>query len=248
MKKVIISTLFIVTGLISQNNCFAQTLNNGIDSLSYSIGVLMGENTNYGIEQMASQSKITPNLDVLISGFEQAVRKSGTFISKETANEYISKFMTQIQEKAISKNKEEGKAFLAENKKKKGVKETPSGLQYLVLTDKKGEKPTVESDVTVNYKGYLLDETVFDSSYDRGEPATFKLNQVIPGWTEGVQLMSPGAKYRFWVPSDLAYGDRGASAQIEGGRLLVFDIELISINKENVDSNPAIGTRTVPAE
>ncbi len=237
MKKLIIPILFVAIGLASKNNCFAQTLNNGIDSLSYSIGVLMGENTNYGIEQMASQSKITPNLDVLISAFEQSVRKSGTSLSREQAGEYINNYMTQIQEKSLSKNKEEGKAFLAENKKKKGVKETPSGIQYMVLTDTKGQKPTAESDVTVNYKGYLLDETVFDSSYDRGEPATFKLNQVIPGWTEGVQLMSPGAKYRFWIPSDLGYGDRGASAQIEGGKLLVFDIELISINKDSNDTN-----------
>jgi len=126
-------------------------------------------------------------------------------------------------------NREMGEAFLASNGKKEGVKTTASGLQYKVLTNGSGQKPAATDQVEVHYHGTLLDGTVFDSSVDRNKTATFGLNQVIPGWTEGLQLMGKGAKYRFWLPSNLAYGERGSGANIGPGATLVFDVELIDI-------------------
>lgn len=125
------------------------------------------------------------------------------------------------------RNLEKGKEFLAENGKRPEVTTTESGLQYEVLTQGDGPKPTADQTVTVHYVGKLLDGTVFDSSVDRGEPATFGLRQVIPGWTEGVQLMSRGSKYRFYIPSSLAYGERGAGRDIGPNETLIFDVELL---------------------
>ena len=130
-----------------------------------------------------------------------------------------------------SENRQAGIAFLAENSQKEGVTTTASGLQYKVLTKGEGSvHPTRESNVTVNYHGTLINGTIFDSSLDRGEPVTFDLDKVIPGWIEGVELMVSGDKYRFFIPSDLAYKDR-AIGKIPAGSLLIFDIELISINE-----------------
>ena len=125
-------------------------------------------------------------------------------------------------------NKEEGLAFLAKNGARAEVMTTESGLQYEVLSAGEGSKPTAQSTVTVHYEGKLLNGTKFDSSVDRGEPMTFGLNRVIKGWTEGVQLMSPGSKYRFYVPQELGYGSRGAGGAIPPYSALVFDIELLS--------------------
>lgn len=133
------------------------------------------------------------------------------------------------QTAASSKNLAEGQAFLRENRGKAGVQTTPTGLQYQVITQGAGPKPTAASMVKVHYEGTLLDGTVFDSSIQRGEPAQFGLGQVIPGWTEGVQLMSVGSKYRFWVPSALAYGERGTPGPIGPNQTLVFEVELLEI-------------------
>lgn len=126
-------------------------------------------------------------------------------------------------------NKAAGIAFLAENAKKTGVVTTASGLQYEVLTEGSGASPSATDSVTVHYRGTTIDGTEFDSSYSRGAPATFPLNRVIAGWTEGVQLMKEGAKYRFYIPSDLAYGPRGAGQAIGPNSTLIFDIELIKV-------------------
>jgi len=148
----------------------------------------------------------------------------------------VEKFTTTMQGKSLEKAAIEGKAnlaagaaFLAENGKSDGIKTTASGLQYKVLTSGSGNKPAATDKVEVHYEGKLLDGTVFDSSIKRGEPVTFGLNQVIPGWTEGVQLMAKGAKYRFWIPGDLAYGERGSPPNIGPNATLVFDVELIDI-------------------
>ena len=130
-----------------------------------------------------------------------------------------------------TKNKAEGDKFLAANKTKPGVKTTASGLQYSVVKEGTGKKPTAESTVKVHYTGTLLDGTKFDSSVDRGEPAQFPLNGVIAGWTEGLQLMSVGSKYKFFIPYDLAYGERGAGADIKPYSALVFEVELLEILK-----------------
>ena len=128
-------------------------------------------------------------------------------------------------------NQKEGEAFLAANAKKPGVKILPSGLQYLVVKEGKGKQPASTDSVTVHYKGTLINGTEFDSSYRRGQPATFPLNRVIPGWTEGVQLMKEGATYRFFIPPQLAYGARGAGGVIGPNATLIFDVELISVQK-----------------
>jgi FKBP-type peptidyl-prolyl cis-trans isomerase len=127
-------------------------------------------------------------------------------------------------------NKAAGEKFLAENGKKPTIKTTASGLQYEVITEGKGKKPIATDNVTVHYKGTTIDSKEFDSSYSRGEPASFPLNGVIPGWTEGVQLMAEGSKYKFYIPSNLAYGENGAGGAIGPNETLIFEVELIKIN------------------
>ena len=130
----------------------------------------------------------------------------------------------------MNNNKAEGEAFLAQNAAKSGVTTLPSGLQYEILTQGTGSKPTLKSSVTTHYHGTLINGTVFDSSYQRGQPATFPVNGVIAGWTEALQLMAEGSKYRLYIPSDLAYGKRGAGRDIPGDTALIFDVELIKVN------------------
>ena len=131
---------------------------------------------------------------------------------------------------SVNNNKAEGEAFLAQNAAKAGVATLPSGLQYEVLTEGGGKKPSLGSSVTTHYHGTLINGTVFDSSYQRGEPATFPVNGVIAGWTEALQLMGEGAKYRLYIPSELAYGKRGAGRDIPGDTALIFDVELLKVN------------------
>ena len=131
---------------------------------------------------------------------------------------------------SMNDNKTEGEAFLAENSRKPGITTLPSGLQYEVLTEGSGQKPGLGSSVTTHYHGTLINGTVFDSSYQRGQPATFPVNGVIAGWTEALQLMGEGAKYRLYIPSDLAYGKRGAGRDIPGDTALIFDVELLKVN------------------
>ncbi|MBU6121713.1 FKBP-type peptidyl-prolyl cis-trans isomerase [Hymenobacter siberiensis] len=131
---------------------------------------------------------------------------------------------------SMNNNKAEGEAFLAENASKAGVTTLPSGLQYEVITQGTGAKPSLKSSVTTHYHGTLINGTVFDSSYQRGQPATFPVNGVIAGWTEALQLMPEGSKYRLYIPSDLAYGKRGAGRDIPGDTALIFDVELLKVN------------------
>jgi FKBP-type peptidyl-prolyl cis-trans isomerase FklB len=140
------------------------------------------------------------------------------------------KLMAEMEVLA-AKNKADGEAFLAENAKQEGVVVTSSGLQYKVLEPGEGDAPTPADTVTVNYRGTLVDGTQFDSSYDRGQPATFPVQGVIPGWTEALQLMKPGSKYQLAIPAELAYGERGAGQTIGPNSTLLFDVELISVEK-----------------
>lgn len=167
----------------------------------------------------------------------KAVFEGGELAVKpEEAQKLINEYLASLQEKASklaeeagAKAKEEGKKFLEENGKKEGVHTTASGLQYRIIKDGEGKSPKATDSVTVHYTGRLLSGKVFDSSVSRGEPATFPLNRVIPGWTEGLQLMKEGGKFEFYIPSDLAYGPHGAGADIPPHSTLVFEVELIKV-------------------
>ncbi len=188
---------------------------------SYALGMLMAANIK--------SAGIEIDLDAYMAGFQDILRGSKTRLSQAQAQAAIQMAVEAAQARRASENIATGQAFLASNKARSGVKVTASGLQYEVLTLGTGPMPKASDTVTVNYEGRLLDGTVFDSSYARNESATFGLSQVIRGWTEGVQLMPVGSKYRFFIPSDLAYGPQGAGEQIAPNSALVFDVELISI-------------------
>ena len=217
----LIIALFIINTISKNMN--AQKLNDEVDSVSYSLGVNIGEN-------IKSQF---PDIDLknFESGIEDVlIEKKQPKIEGQDAQKVIQEYFTKQQAKASEGKIEEGKAFLAENGKREEVITLESGLQYEIITSAEGPKPTLNDQVTTHYHGTLLDGTVFDSSVDRGQPATFPVSGVIKGWTEALQLMSVGAKWRLYVPYDLAYGERGASAQIGPYTTLIFDVELLKIN------------------
>lgn len=171
-------------------------------------------------------------LPVLMQGLDAALGKGPTLLSDDQARATLQAFASQRQATSAQRNREDAAAFLLKNKTQKGVVTTSSGLQYMVLRQGSGERPTAASTVSVNYEGKLLDGTVFDSSYRRGEPVQFALGSVIPGWTEGLQLMPVGSKYRFWIPSQLGYGPNGApQGGIGPDAMLTFDVELLGIVK-----------------
>ena len=158
------------------------------------------------------------------------MKGDSALMKPEAAAEYFKAYIAKAQGVEQAKKKVEGQQFLAENMTKEGVKTTASGLQYQILTPAEGPKPRAVDSVKVHYTGYLINGTKFDSSIDRGQPITFPLNQVIPGWTEGVQLMSVGSKYKFFVPYTLGYGEQGAgNGQIPGFSTLIFEVELLGI-------------------
>jgi FKBP-type peptidyl-prolyl cis-trans isomerase len=194
-----------------------------IDSLSYAIGMLDG---NFFKQQGIAQV----NSAALGRGFSD-VLKGQTILTPEQADMVIRGQLQQLGRRKIQPNIDACNGFLAQNVKKPGVKTTPSGLQYEVIREGTGPSPADTNTVKVHYVGTLLDGTPFDSSRDRGEPATFPLNGVIRGWTEGVQLMKTGSLYRFWIPYTLGYGEQGAGDKIPGGSLLIFEVELLEIVK-----------------
>jgi FKBP-type peptidyl-prolyl cis-trans isomerase FkpA/FKBP-type peptidyl-prolyl cis-trans isomerase FklB len=182
----------------------------------------MNADVDLGAFMLAIQDQLEGNEPLLEASEAEAIRMQFMQQAREQQ-------MQEMQNMAQD-NLQEGMSFLEENKKRPEVETTESGLQYMVLEEGDGPKPEASDQVTVHYRGTLIDGNEFDSSYSRGEPATFPLDGVIPGWTEGVQLMSVGSKYRFFVPPDLAYGERGAGPMIGPNATLIFDVELISIN------------------
>lgn len=200
-----------------------------LESLSYALGLSMGNNfKSSGIEEM--------NIKEFAEGVAAVFEGTQPKMSYDEAKNVIREFFTALEEKqnaAAAKmgevNKAAGEAFLAENAKRPEVKTTESGLQYEVITEGNGDKPAANDTVVVHYTGTLIDGTVFDSSVERGTPATFGVTQVIPGWVEALQLMQVGAKWRLYIPSDLAYGPRGAGGAIGPNSTLIFDVELLQI-------------------
>jgi FKBP-type peptidyl-prolyl cis-trans isomerase FkpA/FKBP-type peptidyl-prolyl cis-trans isomerase FklB len=214
MKKasVFVAAMAVAVG-VSATSCDSKksaNLKSAIDSASYAIGVSTGAGYKENLKTLPDSA----NVDALIAGFTEALKGQKTSMTPEAAQAFLQTYFMEASAKQATKAKEEGDKFLAENKTKEGVITTESGLQYKVVTEGKGVKPTAEDKVKVHYKGTLLDGKVFDSSIERGEPAEFGVGQVIKGWTEGLQLMPVGSKYTFWVPSELAYGERGAGQDI----------------------------------
>ncbi len=193
-----------------------------MDKLSYAFGMVIGQNLKgLGVSNLDSND-FAKAVNDTIAGATPA-------LTPAEAQQMVTSFLQKQQEAAGQAAREAGEAFLAANAAKEGVTVLPSGLQYTVLQEGSGKRPKATDRVKCHYEGTLTDGTVFDSSYRRGEPAVFPLNGVIAGWTEGVQLMGEGAKYRFFIPYNLAYGERGAGETIPPYSALVFDVELIEV-------------------
>ncbi|WP_231464240.1 MULTISPECIES: FKBP-type peptidyl-prolyl cis-trans isomerase [unclassified Pedobacter] len=199
------------------------SLKSSLDSTSYAFGTSIGAS-------LKTTGLSTLNYDVLLKGLKDAFTDGKVILDQQQAQQAISNALNNANKGKFAGKISEGKAFLEQNKKRTGVQTTASGLQYEVLRAGNGIKPSATDSVLVNYKGTLLDGKQFDSSYDRGEPITFTLNQVIKGWTEGLQLMPAGSKFKFFVPYNLAYGERGYGPDIPPYSTLIFEIELLKIN------------------
>lgn len=200
-----------------------------MNKLSYALGIGIGS-------QLANMGAKELSIDDFAQAIKDVLSGADLKVDETEAQQLVQKFFQEQEEKQQAVDTEANKAFrqvgedfLSDNAQKEGVIVLPSGLQYQVLREGNGKQPKVTDCVKCHYEGTLIDGTKFDSSYDRGEPATFGLNQVIAGWTEGVQLMQEGAKYRFFIPYNLAYGERGAGSSIPPFAALVFDVELIEV-------------------
>jgi len=225
MKKVFLCFLLTIFSLSTASVWAAAELNTEKQKLSYALGAYFSQ----GISQQG--------VDMDIPAFMQAVEDVLNKAQLKLSDEEVQTVLTQYQEKlanernaSANNNKAAGENFLAENRKKEGVTTLPNGIQYKVLKEGTGPKPKSDSEVKVHYHGTHINGEVFDSSYDRGEPVSLSLAQVIKGWQEALPLMSVGSKYQFYIPAELAYGDRGAGTSIGPNEALVFDIELLGIN------------------
>ena len=225
MKNIIIlSSLTLFIACETEKSDQTVNLITELDSVSYSLGVNIGGN-------LKKSSFEDINLYNFEAGIKDVLEKEvEPKISDNQAQAIINSYFSKKQQKESESVIEEGVNYLRENAKREGVTALPSGLQYEVINDGTGTKPTIEDNVTTHYHGTLIDGTVFDSSVDRGEPASFPVGGVIKGWTEALQLMAVGSKWKLYVPYDLAYGERGAGPQIGPYSTLIFEVELISIN------------------
>lgn len=238
--------VFLISLVVLVNSCNADTKSNAtskdvkltttMDTVSYILGVNLGS--------QLKQDSIIPNVDAIAAGVQDALSDK-LKIDEQTRTAVIQAFVADLQAKQQAKqqaemdklkadapkNLEEGNKFLEGNKSKEGVKVTPSGLQYKIINPGSAKKPGPTDEVTVHYKGTLINGTVFDSSYDRGQPATFPLNGVIPGWTEGLQLIGEGGKAMLFIPYNLGYGENGMGSVIPPNSTLIFEVELIKIGK-----------------
>jgi FKBP-type peptidyl-prolyl cis-trans isomerase FklB len=213
-----------------------QAFKDETDKVSYSFGINIGNNLK--------RDSVTINPDLVTAGIKDALAGKPQLTDEEVRST-LAAFSEKLRSKQIEKakeagerNKVEGPKFLAENKKKEGVKTTPSGLQYKVIKEGTGPMPKATDEVTVHYRGTIIDGTEFDSSYKRGQPATFNVSGVIPGWTEALQMMKVGSHWQLYIPSELAYKDQQKSAQITPNSVLIFDVELLNIGGAPVPPQP----------
>ena len=230
LKPILIAFAALVVFAACQSNSVSKsvTLTNDIDSASYALGVLIGQNNKQSLDATPGAENI--DLDIMVNAFlGQMKAEEEPQIDATSALTIIQEFFQKATDGVALENAAEGEAFLADNKLKDGVQTTESGIQYEIIVEGAGAKPSAESTVTCHYTGTLIDGTVFDSSVERGEPASFKLNQVIPGWTEALQLMPVGSKWKIYIPSELGYGENGAGADIGPNSALIFEIELLDI-------------------
>ena len=227
--KLLLSVVLGVVLLVSQANAEEKkALQTAKEKQSYSIGADIGS-------KLKSQS-IDIDTDLFSQGVKDAFSGEKLMMTEQEMKDTLMALQKELMDKQAErnkqvgeKNKKEGEAFLSENKKKEGVKTLPSGLQYKVIKEGTGKTPKAEDTVVTNYRGTLIDGTEFDSSLKRGQPATFPVKGVIPGWTEALQLMKEGSKWELFIPSNLAYGERGAGGTIGPNAALIFEIELISV-------------------
>lgn len=220
----VLAAAFIVASCNAQNKKTENTkMSSTIDSVSYGLGVAIGNNLkNSGFDSLKVE---------LMSQALSDVFAGKATMKQEEADKIIQGYMMEKEKMKGEDNLKKGQAFLEANKSKDGVKTTASGLQYIVMKEGAGAKPTLNDKVTTHYHGTLIDGTVFDSSVERGQPASFPVSGVIPGWTEALQMMTVGSKYKLFVPANLGYGERGAGGKIGPNSVLIFEVELISIDK-----------------
>ena len=193
-----------------------------MDKFSYAIGLGIGQ-------YLLSMGAQGINVEDFAQAIADVLNRKETAISHNEAREIVNKYFAELEEKMNAENIEKGKAFLAENAKKEGIVTLPSGLQYEVITEGNGKKPSATDRVKCHYEGTLIDGTLFDSSIKRGQPAVFGVNQVIRGWVEALQLMSEGSKWRLFIPSELGYGAQQAGEMIPPHSTLIFEVELIEV-------------------
>ena len=229
---ILVAGLLIAASSCQQGGTSNVKLESDIDSVSYAIGVLVGANNTQQLENAPGGNEM--NIEVMAAAFRTISLGEEGKITPEEANAVIQKFFSEAGDREAQKNLEAGNMFLEENAKREGVQTTESGLQYEVLVEGDGEKPTETDQVRVHYHGTLIDGTVFDSSVERGEPAVFGVNRVISGWTEALQLMPVGSKWKVYIPSDLAYGaNPRPGGAIKSNMALIFEVELLEIIKED---------------
>ena len=224
MKIKTILPLFIAALIVQARADDKAVLKDDKDKASYSIGV--------NIAKTLKRQGVDLNLDALIAGLRDSFTGSDLQLTPEQQQEALAALQSAAaadRAQAGEKAKKQGEEFLAKNKGKDGIKTLPDGLQYKVLTEGKGEQPKPDSRVTVNYRGSLIDGTEFDSSYKRGEPTTFGVNQVIKGWGEALPLMKTGSKWQIFIPAELAYGEEGVPGTIPPNSVLIFEVELLGV-------------------
>jgi FKBP-type peptidyl-prolyl cis-trans isomerase FklB len=227
-SKFLILALAIVPQVVFSQKDNTPKMKNELDSVSYCLGIAIGQT-------FKSTGINTYNESLFLKAISDVLRNKTLPFTQQQTNDVLQAYITKKRDEISKVNLEQGKKFLIENSKKEGVVTLPSGLQYKIIKDGEGQSPTINDQVTCNYKGTFIDGSVFDSSYDRGEPAHFSVNGVIKGWTEALQLMKPGSKWILYVPSELAYGDQNIPG-INPNSVLIFEVELLSIDKQQ-DNN-----------